>query len=207
MLTRHAPLSPPFPFSRLAVNTLVEIDNMLWVGGVFSRSFDPVTGASQTLRGLAVWNGTDFISPFPQLGNGVVNVITPAYSGGKTYVFVGGTFTTAGNIVCNRICMWDGERWHALGLGVSDTVRAIEVAGVRIAHPKKMFDTLSELTCFFFWCRSRMSLWRAISSLPVAFASNALRAGITVKVLGRRLRRRISMAGLRRRPTPKSRRW
>jgi hypothetical protein len=45
-------------------------------------------------------------------------------------IFIAGEFTTAGGRPANYIAQWDGTEWSPLGLGMDDTVRALEVTGV-----------------------------------------------------------------------------
>lgn len=42
-------------------------------------------------------------------------------------LIVGGTFTMAGGQSANRIAAWDGARWHSLGAGLNNNVRALAV--------------------------------------------------------------------------------
>jgi hypothetical protein len=44
-------------------------------------------------------------------------------------VYVGGSFTSAGDVAANHIARWDGGAWSALGAGTSGTVNAIAVSG------------------------------------------------------------------------------
>jgi hypothetical protein len=44
-----------------------------------------------------------------------------------TDIYVGGRFITAGGDTMNNIAKWDGQKWSALGTGVSDKVNAILV--------------------------------------------------------------------------------
>jgi trimeric autotransporter adhesin len=60
--------------------------------------------------------------------NGLVGAL--AFSG--TNLYVGGDFTNAGGVTVNRIAMWDGHQWTALGSGVSGPVWAIAVQGTNV---------------------------------------------------------------------------
>jgi hypothetical protein len=44
-------------------------------------------------------------------------------------LYVGGYFTTAGDVTVNHIARWDGERWHALGTGMDRPVHALALDG------------------------------------------------------------------------------
>jgi hypothetical protein len=47
-------------------------------------------------------------------------------------LFVGGSFTTIGTVIANRIARWDGSTWSALGSGMNNTVRALTVSGTTL---------------------------------------------------------------------------
>ena len=47
--------------------------------------------------------------------------------GGGAALYVGGNFTTAGNISANRVAKWDGSRWMPLSNGMNDIVWALTV--------------------------------------------------------------------------------
>src|SRR6185436_19755813 len=44
-------------------------------------------------------------------------------------LYVGGYFTTVGNVFATNIAKWNGSSWSALGFGVSSVVRALAVSG------------------------------------------------------------------------------
>jgi hypothetical protein len=46
-----------------------------------------------------------------------------------SYLYAGGSFTTAGGIAANHIAKWDGSSWTALGLGIDRDVFALAVLG------------------------------------------------------------------------------
>src|SRR5262245_17258224 len=51
--------------------------------------------------------------------NGWVGAFEVFDDGGGSALYVGGNFTSAGRVMANRIAKWDGERWSALGSGMS----------------------------------------------------------------------------------------
>ena len=61
--------------------------------------------------------------------NGLVGAL--AFSG--TNLYVGGDFTNAGGVSVNRIAMWDGHQWTALGSGVSGPVLAIAIQDTHLS--------------------------------------------------------------------------
>lgn len=106
-----------------SVTALAVSGNDLYVGGSFS-TVDGVPANS-----IAKWNG----SSWSALGNGVSRppggglVSSIAVSGSDLYV--GGFFSTAGDVPANNVAKWNGSSWSALGSGVSDVVNAIAVNG------------------------------------------------------------------------------
>jgi hypothetical protein len=60
------------------------------------------------------------------------SVLALAVSG--TNVYAGGDFTIAGTCTtgCNRIAMWNGTTWSALGTGMDSTVFALAVSGTNV---------------------------------------------------------------------------
>jgi len=114
------------------VNELVTYDDgsgpVLLAGGWFSAA-----GGIPASR-LAKWDGSEW-SPLvdepDQDLNGVVNAIYVDESAPNGPVFyVGGTFTTIGQMEVNHVAKWDGE-WSAFsgpnGVGVNDEVTDIEL--------------------------------------------------------------------------------
>jgi trimeric autotransporter adhesin len=85
----------------------------LYVGGIFSHA------GGKPANNVAKWNGISWDS----MGGGVK--ATNIYNGGvfalyvqNGIVYVGGTFSLAGNVPALDIAGWDGRAWHSLGGGV-----------------------------------------------------------------------------------------
>ena len=89
----------------------------LYVGGAFSLA------GGQSVSRVGRWNGTSW-SP---LGTGMnsggdasaVRALAAFDDGTGNALYAGGTFTTAGGVVCNRVARWDGRLWTALGAGIA----------------------------------------------------------------------------------------
>ncbi|MDO7875411.1 T9SS type A sorting domain-containing protein [Hymenobacter sp. ASUV-10] len=62
--------------------------------------------------------------------NGRVTVLLPV--GGEVYV--GGKFTTVGNVVAHNLARWDGTAWHAVGTGLANGVGGEVLALARAAN-------------------------------------------------------------------------
>jgi hypothetical protein len=84
--------------------------------GIFFNATQPMTGGPT--RGLA--EGTQDCQWSP-LGSGMNNLVyapTAFDDGSGTALYVGGLFTSAGDVPANRIAKWNGARWSALGSGM-----------------------------------------------------------------------------------------
>ena len=62
------------------------------------------------------------------LDNGVNDKVNAVYSY-MGAVFAAGKFTTAGGIVANRIAMWNGANWSALGTGIGGASEVFALCG------------------------------------------------------------------------------
>jgi trimeric autotransporter adhesin len=56
-------------------------------------------------------------------------------------IYVGGNFTVAGNTIANRVAMWDGASWQALGSGMDAVVYALTVDGRGRLYAGERFST------------------------------------------------------------------
>ena len=100
----------------------------VYVGGSFTNAYDFQFSGTLVNR-IAIWNSSTGWLPLGSGVNGTVNAISAA----NGVVYVGGAFTTAGGNTANRVAIWDGANWSALGTGtakgLSGTVSAILVDG------------------------------------------------------------------------------
>jgi len=58
---------------------------------------------------------------------GAVRALAAFDAGNGAALYAGGEFTTAGGVAANRIAMWDGLSWAALGSGLDDRVSTLAV--------------------------------------------------------------------------------
>jgi len=94
----------------------------LYAGGEFTDAGDVAANH------IAKWDGTQW-SP---LGNGVGGVSQPDIyaltmfnDGTGPALYVGGRFTTAGDVTANRMAKWDGVQWLPLASGMNAGVSAL----------------------------------------------------------------------------------
>lgn len=94
--------------------------------------YSPVqTGISRKVEMTA---GNQSASPF-DLGwadgysiNGAGPVVRAVAVDGKN-IYIGGDFSVAGNILANKVAMWDGTGWQPLGEGLNGSVLALAIDG------------------------------------------------------------------------------
>jgi hypothetical protein len=60
---------------------------------------------------------------------GADNYVYATAVDGSGNLYIGGSFTVAGDVVVNHIAKWDGNAWSALGSGMNSTVDALAVSG------------------------------------------------------------------------------
>jgi hypothetical protein len=78
----------------------------------------------------AVAGDENWDSQFTETNSPDAWVAALAFNGTNPYV--GGSFTNAGGVTANRIALWDGRQWTALGSGVSAPVFAIAFQGTNV---------------------------------------------------------------------------
>lgn len=93
---------------------------VLYVGGNFTSA------GGIPANYVASWNGAQWSA----LGTGAGALVMalhshPMHAGADEYLFVGGSFVTAGELAASRIACFDGNAWLTLGTGVNSRVRAI----------------------------------------------------------------------------------
>ena len=97
----------------------IDSANNVYVGGGFT------TAGSIFVSKIAKW--TPITNQWSALGSGTnYDVYEIAIdSQNNNNVYVGGDFTTAGDIDVSRIAVWNGSTWSSLGTGINNTTSAI----------------------------------------------------------------------------------
>jgi hypothetical protein len=63
---------------------------------------------------------------------GTDGYVEAAVTDGLGNLYVGGTFTVAGNVIANNVAEWNGSSWSALGSGMNNQVSALAVSGTNL---------------------------------------------------------------------------
>lgn len=100
-------------------------DGVLFVGGVFT------TAGGLNANNIAKWENETWslLTDATTTISGTNNEVRSIHIEDNGQVYVGGNFDTAGGIAANRIALWNGTNWSALGSGTSGFVQAIESIG------------------------------------------------------------------------------
>jgi hypothetical protein len=93
----------------------------LYIGWSGLHNFPPLSR-----EGIARWTGTEWVSVGgglldPSAGLATVKDMAVFDDGSGLALFVAGAFSRAGGasgILARNIAKWDGQQWHALGLGI-----------------------------------------------------------------------------------------
>lgn len=99
-------------------------DGAVYVGGLFMTAGDASLPTGQVAaQGVARWDPARSTWHVVGYGNGVGGAqcrtsVQTLLSKADGSVYAGGLFTSAGDLVVNRIGRWDSLRWHALERGV-----------------------------------------------------------------------------------------
>jgi len=98
----------------------------VYVGGSFSAA------GGVSASGIAKWD--TLTNTWSAVGNGIGGSTSPTVyelAASGNVVYVGGAFSTAGNIAASNIARWDtsSNDWSALGDGTNDAVLAFGIAG------------------------------------------------------------------------------
>jgi hypothetical protein len=121
---------PPMTFMDALVVAVKGTD--VYVGGSFIQAQN-----NPGLTGIAKWDSIANTWSDLDGGTGGLDSSVYAITVSGNNIYVGGDFTTAGGYAANKIAVWNGIYWSALGGGLSggsggDGVRAIAVSGTDV---------------------------------------------------------------------------
>lgn len=99
----------------------IDTNNNVFVGGIF----ETLNGGAA--RNIAVWDGTTWntLTDTNNAVPGTNNEIRSLAIDNNGVLYAGGNFDEAGGNPANRIAVWNGSTWEALGGGTSGFVEAI----------------------------------------------------------------------------------
>ena len=108
-----------------SVNAIAINGTDVYVGGSFSAA------GGVSASGIARWD--TLTNTWSAVGNGIGGRTSTVYelAASGNAVYVGGAFSTAGNIAASNIARWDtsSNDWSALGDGTNDAVLALGIVG------------------------------------------------------------------------------
>jgi hypothetical protein len=84
-------------------------------------------------RNVARWNGTAWASLGTGTANGIDLPVHTLAVAGNGDVYVGGYFRTAGGVPALNVAKWDGNRWSALGTGLTNPLNNAVLFALAVA--------------------------------------------------------------------------
>lgn len=111
-------------FDSLVFKLVGTPDGSIFAGGLFEFS------GILEVNNIAKWNGSNWISLGAGLGRTSSSSSTYLLDmaiGKDGEIFVGGDFTTAGNISSYRVAKWENNRWHSIPYFFGRTVESMAV--------------------------------------------------------------------------------
>jgi len=105
------------------VNAIAPNGSVVFVGGDFIRA-----GDKSNANHIALWDTV--AKSWRTLGTGVNGSVKSIAVDGQ-YIYVAGSFTTAGSVAANNIACWDtvAQTWSALGSGVNGSINTVSASG------------------------------------------------------------------------------
>jgi hypothetical protein len=144
------------------VSSLTTWNSGLYAGGYFNYA------GSQLVNGIAKWSG----GVWSPLGSGVggSNPTVTSIAGGivgdsKSALYVGGTFTSAGGVMANRIAKWSGSAWSAVGSGLNGQPDDL-VVNAKVLYACGQFTTAGGIAA------SRIARWNGTSWFALGSGAN-----------------------------------
>jgi hypothetical protein len=134
-----------------------------WRGSLDARGWRLASGTGEAPRfaplaapGDESW-ADNFVLP------GTRGAVSALALDGNGKLYAGGEFTTAGGVSANRIAMWDGSSWSALGSGMNSYVSALALDGSGRLYAGGWFTTAGGVSANFIAIWDGSS-WSALGS-------------------------------------------
>lgn len=148
----------------------------LYAGGLFT-----VAGGI-SVNGVAMWDGTQWSALTGPSGTGVAGNVFALATDTAGNLYAGGNFITAGGVLVNRVAMWDGTQWSALGppatpgMSAAGTVLALTTDGTGNLFAGGLFTTTMGGLTVNRVARWDGTQWSAISGPTAVGMDNAVLA-------------------------------
>lgn len=147
-----------------------------------AAAVDPLRPVS----GIASWDGISW-SPLGAVGAGItVDDIAIAPNGN---VYVTGSFTSIGGVAANRIAMWNGSAWSALGSGLNGQGYTLAISPTGDVYVTGAFTTAGGITC-------NIAKWDGSSWHAVVTSASGTLVAMTITKDGTKLYYGYSSGGL-----------
>jgi len=147
-------------------------------GSLDVRELPPVSGVPEMLAAAGDERWTAF-SGFYGINGKIYAIAVDA----SENVYVGGNFTMAGNVVANRVAMWNGSAWHALGDGFDGDVMALALDATGNLYAGGNFEHSGVLTVNHI-AKWNGSSWSALGVGTNNYVTAILTSGSNVYVGG-----------------------
>lgn len=111
----------------------------IYVGGQF------VTAGGVTVNKIAKWSGVSWSALGSGMAGGNSNIVYTLICDSNDDVFAGGDFTSAGGVSANRVAIWNGSNWSAIGNGSANWVMTLAFDTAGNLYRGGGHDSLGEL--------------------------------------------------------------
>ncbi len=175
-------------FNATVIALAVDGSDNVYAGGVFTLACDATCNyaTSTIVNYIAKWNG----STWSAMGNGFDAPVLALAVDSSDNVYAGGIFTLACDATCNpatsttvnRIAMWNGSAWSAMGNGFDAPVSALAVDGSNNVYAGGSFTLACDATCnpATSTTVNRIAMWNGANWLPLAKGLSGTVAALAV---------------------------
>lgn len=131
--------------------------NDIYIGGSFTSS------NNTTLNNIAKWNGSNIVALQYNGTVGICGVIKTINVLFADNVYIGGSFYTVGDIICNNIVRWDGTSWHSLSTGIIGQVNTIHALSTTEVYVGGSFNVAGDIQA------NNVAIWNGTSWVAMIY--------------------------------------
>ena len=133
-----------------------------------------VGGESYTSNNIVKWNGESW----SQLAGGVNNTVRTLAFDMYDNLYVGGEFSSAGEITAKNIAKWNGASWNSIGNGLDNVVFTLEIDNYGNLLAGGMFVTAGNKKV------NHLAIWNGSEWSPIGSGFNGRIYDITIDING-----------------------